>query len=189
LEKSLLEAAWEVLSCTGLAGFTMEAVATKAGTSRPVLYRRWSSVHELAMDAIQHRAAENPVAIPDTGNLRDDLVQFLDQVCKQREEILVLFSMGTAQGIGEGNWTLGEFFERLASGRNRIREILDRAILRGEIDGSRLTPRITSLPFLLVRYEVITTLKPVLRATLEEIIDDIFLPLVHSASRSGQTKP
>jgi len=65
-------------------------VAIQAGTSRPVLYRRWSSVSELAMDAIRQRAIENSVEPPDTGNLRDDLVTFLDELGKRREEILVL---------------------------------------------------------------------------------------------------
>jgi len=189
LEKSLLNAAWEVLARSGFGGFTMEAVATQACTSRPVLYRRWSSVSELAMDAIRNRAIENTVELPDTGNLRDDLVTFLDELGKRREEILVLFSVGAAQVFSDTKGTFAEFFERIhvpERGRARIRTILERAASRGQVDAARMTPRVTSLPLDLLRHEVLTTLKPVPRAVLEEIIDDVFLPLVRATTaKSG----
>jgi hypothetical protein len=53
-----------------------------------------------------------------------------------------------------------------------------RAIARGEVDVGALTPRIASLPFDLVRHELLMTLKPVPTMTILEIVDDIFLPLV-----------
>jgi len=191
LETSLLEAAWDVLAASGFGGFTMEAVATQAGTSRPVLYRRWSTVSELAMDAIRHRAVENPAELPDTGSLRGDLVAFLEELGKKREEILVLFSVGTAQVFGDRNGNLAEVFERIRRpelGQARIAILLDRAIARGEIDATPLTPRVANLPFDLVRYEAITTLKPVPRAVLEEIVVEVFLPLVGVPSAGSSAR-
>ena len=41
LEDALLDAAWEELQEVGYTRLTMEAVAARAGTSKPVLYRRW----------------------------------------------------------------------------------------------------------------------------------------------------
>jgi len=184
LEDSLLDSAWEVLSSTGFGGFTMDAVATHAGTSRPVLYRRWSSASELAADAIRRRMIQNPIELPDTGNLRDDLVAFLDDLVHRRSEILVLFSMGAVQVFGEAKETFAAFFERLQAGRTtRSMQLLERAVARGEIDPAKLTPRISQLPLYLVRYEMFTTLKPVPRAVLEEIVDQIFLPLVHPSPK------
>jgi AcrR family transcriptional regulator len=183
LEKSLLDAAWEVLVRSGFGGFTMDGVAAQAGTSRPVLYRRWSTISELAMDAIRNHLVENTVELPDTGNLRDDLVAFLDELGKKREEVLVLFSVGTAQVFGDGGGNIAEVFDRIRQpGRflSRMRTLFDRAVARGEIDAARLTPRVAALPLDLVRYEVITTLKPVPRTVLEEIVDEVFLPLVRA---------
>jgi len=179
LEQSLLEAAWDVLVKSGFGGFTMEAVALHASTSRTVLYRRWDTISDLAMDAIRQRMVSNPIEIPDTGNVRDDLVSFMDELGRRRAEIMVLFSLGAVQFFASANETFAGFFERLASGRtSSFSVIFQRSIDRGEIDPARLTPRIASLPIHLARYEMLTTWKPITRAAIEEIVDDIFMPLV-----------
>jgi len=41
LEAAILDAAWAELVAAGYAGLTMEAVAARAQTSRPVISRRW----------------------------------------------------------------------------------------------------------------------------------------------------
>jgi len=43
----------------------------------------------------------------------------------------------------------------------------------------KLTPRIISLPWDLLRSEMITRQEPISDEVIREIIDDIFLPLVH----------
>ena len=47
-----------------------------------------------------------------------------------------------------------------------------------EVNPGHLTERIKSLPFDLLRHEVITTFAPAGDHTLQEIVDTIFLPLV-----------
>jgi len=61
---------------------------------------------------------------------------------------------------------------------NTMTVILDRAIERGEIRPEKVTPRITRLPVDLVRHELLITLEPVSMKTIEEIVDEIFLPLL-----------
>jgi len=56
--------------------------------------------------------------------------------------------------------------------------ILERAVARGEIDRARLSPRISALPVDFVRHDLTMTQSPVPEATLVEIVDKIFLPLV-----------
>lgn len=181
LEQSLLEAAWEVLAENGFGGFTMEAVALRARTSRTVLYRRWETPSDLAMDAIRQRMVTHPIEVPDTGSLRDDLVSYLADLVRKRAEIMVLFSMGAIQIFGSARKTIAEFMDRVTSGRTSGASlILQRAAERGEIDATRLTPRIATVPFHLVRYEMFATLKPVPREVIEEIVDDVFLPLVRA---------
>jgi hypothetical protein len=55
---------------------------------------------------------------------------------------------------------------------------VDRASHRGEVDVSRVTPRILDLPFDLYRNERMVTLQLVPEHVLRQIVDDIFLPLV-----------
>lgn len=59
-----------------------------------------------------------------------------------------------------------------------------RAVRRGEIDANRLTDRIRSLPFDLLRHEILLTFAPVPDEVVEEIVDTIFLPLVRRPGAS-----
>jgi AcrR family transcriptional regulator len=65
----------ELIAEYGVSGVTVDTVSAKAGVSKATLYRRWRSRDGLIRDAIagMHR----PVADPDTGSLRDDLVVLL----------------------------------------------------------------------------------------------------------------
>ena len=64
LEDAILKAAWAELLDYGYGGFTMEAVAKRAGTSRPVLARRWENRSDLAVAAISNFYRNNPVETP-----------------------------------------------------------------------------------------------------------------------------
>ena len=55
---------------------------------------------------------------------------------------------------------------------------IDLAIERGEIDPRNVTPRIASLPFDLFRHEVILNAQPLSEQTINEIVDEIVLPLL-----------
>src|ERR1700753_3922589 len=68
LEDAVLHAAWAELVEQGYANMTLESVARRAGTSRPVLFRRWPSRIKLATAALARYFALNPIEIPDLGN-------------------------------------------------------------------------------------------------------------------------
>ena len=77
LEEALLEATWAELSEHGYGALTIDAVAQRAGTSRPVVYRRWAAKPELVLAAVVHVARRDAMAIPDTGSLREDMLAVL----------------------------------------------------------------------------------------------------------------
>ncbi|WP_371871433.1 TetR/AcrR family transcriptional regulator [Phytohabitans rumicis] len=93
LEDALLDAAWDELAAVGYARFTMEGVAARAGTSRPVIYRRWPNRAELAIAAIRHYGARQPVATPDTGSVREDMIVLLRDASASRIVLAALFSV------------------------------------------------------------------------------------------------
>ena len=64
-----------------------------------------------------------------------------------------------------------------------MQTILGRAIDRGEIAAARLTPRIVSLPTDLARHEILMTFERLLDEAIKEIVDGVFLPLVHPDQR------
>jgi AcrR family transcriptional regulator len=183
LEDALLTAAWDVLTTAGYGGFTMEAVAERAHTSTPVLYRRWPDRWDLAMAAIRHYGDRNPVAVPDTGSLRGDLIAFLRDASSKRAAVAAVFSMRMAEFFDETRSTPQQLREQMLQGRIPITdEIFDRAVARGEADPDRLTPRVKSVAFDLLRNELVLTQRPVPRKVIQEIVDDVVLPLV----RPGQ---
>jgi hypothetical protein len=67
-----------------------------------------------------------------------------------------------------------------------MRTMLKNAEARGELSLEKISPRIVSLPFDMFRYEVLTTFEPVSDQTIHEIVDDIFMPLVHPQPNSTQ---
>jgi len=74
LENALLQAAWDEARAVGYAGLTMEGVAARAGTGKAVLYRRWPRRAELVLAAMRHHLGSISSEIPDTGDLREDVL-------------------------------------------------------------------------------------------------------------------
>jgi AcrR family transcriptional regulator len=74
LEDAILDAAWAELVERGYPGLTLEGVAKRAGTSRPVLHRRWQSRTALATAALGRHIAQHPIVVPDLGSVRDESV-------------------------------------------------------------------------------------------------------------------
>ena len=180
LEAALLRAAWDELTEVGYAAFTMEGVAVRAETSRAVLYRRWPNRPKLVVAAMQHHTGSDTFQVPDTGSLRDDLLAVLRHLSTRGADVAGVLSFLIADSFHEVGMTLADLRERALAGsaKGGTALVIERAIARGEIDPARLSPRIRSLPVDLVRHDLIMTQQPVPDATLVEIVDRIFLPLV-----------
>ena len=93
LEAAILEAAWEELVAVGYPVLTMEAVATRAHASKPVLYRRWSNRPELVLAAVRHHAKIASTEVPDTGSLRGDVLALLREVSERSAELAGLYQL------------------------------------------------------------------------------------------------
>ena len=180
LEDAILQAAWEQLTAEGYGHFTIDTVAARARTSKPVLYRRWKTCDELLHAAIRHRGSVYAVHVPDTGTLRGDLLAMLQEANTRRSgDIAALISSMLGSYYDQTGLSPADLRSEFIGGRAMAtNRILERAVDRGEIDPARLTPRIASLPFDLFRHEVMMTLKPVPDHVLRQIVDDIFIPLV-----------
>src|SRR4051812_9585465 len=76
LDAAIQAAVLELVIESGVAAATMEAVAGRAGTSKPVLYRRWPNRAELLRDTLVPLVMD---AIPhaDTGSYRGDMLAIL----------------------------------------------------------------------------------------------------------------
>jgi AcrR family transcriptional regulator len=65
IDTAVLKATLAVIDECGYGSLTLEAVARGAGTSKPAIYRRWSSRERLVLSALSQRLGS--VVVPDTG--------------------------------------------------------------------------------------------------------------------------
>ena len=174
LEDAILDATWVELATEGYSNFTFEAVVKRAGTSRPVLYRRWPTRARLASAAIARHVTQNPLTVPDLGNLRDELRLLMRKFADRSPPKLLrlIFEMSDDMAAENTNF-MDERFQA-----NPLKDILERAIQRGEIDKQRLTPRVLRVPLSLVLHEVVVGARHISDEAIAEIVDEVFLPLV-----------
>lgn len=188
LEEAILLAAWEELSEAGYTHLTMESVAARAGTNKAVLYRRWKNKSELVMAAMKKYLPRITDEVPNTGELRSDVYTYLHA----RVEFLKTIGAQTIRGLmmEPQVWhtlmaSLPQIIQKKSESKLTadMKAILKNAELRGEINLEKLSPRIITLPFDLLQYEVITKQGPVSDAAIAEIVDDIFMPIIHASQR------
>lgn len=180
LEAALLDAAWNELTERGYTGLTFDAVAERAHTSRPVIYRRWPDRTSLVLAAVRHHYDKDVIEIPDTGSLRDDLYALLRIASDRRVEIVVMLSAQLAGLFTESGLSLSDVRERLLGPRSYWNDVvLANAQRRGEIDLDALPARLLSLPFDLFRHELLMTQTTISDEFIASVVDELFLPLVH----------
>jgi AcrR family transcriptional regulator len=133
-EEAILTATLQLLKEKPLREITIEAIARKAGVGKMTIYKWWPSKTYVALDAFKKTISKMIVA-PDTGDTERDLAELLRSS---------MSSYSTATGRIFGQF-LAEcqtdpefaplFRERFMKPRREAtREILNRAVKRGEID-------------------------------------------------------
>jgi AcrR family transcriptional regulator len=128
----VLTAALDQLAEQGSAGFTMEAIARRAGASKATLYRRWSSSSALLVDAMA--AAFRSFPAPATGDLRGDLVALLtsaaDLLSSERFPRLI----AAVVDLAERDPALAHLHADLTAQRRRpVLDVLRQGQQRGEV--------------------------------------------------------
>ncbi len=180
LEKAILDAAWAELSELGYARFTVESVAARAGTSKPVIYRRWTGRAELALAAWSRQV---PVSneVPDTGTLRADMLALFDRISRRTGSMMTEM----IAGVMADAFRHPEVAELLRSRltlpsplTEAVRTIVERAVERGELPPVQLPHRALRAPLDLVRNEYITCGVAIDESTIAELVDDVYLPLL-----------
>jgi AcrR family transcriptional regulator len=176
LESALLQAAWDELELVGYSSFTMEAVAARAGTSKPVIYRRWPNRAQLVLAALRQQVPSITEQVPDCGDLRIDALTLLGHL-RSRQQIAgveVLHGL-----LAELRDVPRDIFGVVP---NVMMQVLARAQERGEVQPERVTARVAALPGVLLRHEMMVSRGPITDEFLTEVVDEVFLPLVATSS-------
>jgi len=177
-EQAILEATRELLAEGGVHHLTVERVAARSGVAKTTIYRRWRSKDELAL-AVLLKMVEQIVEVPDLGNVRSELIGFVDGAVK----ILGKTLMGRVmQGLVSDLATdpeLGRSFrEQIVALRvSEVRHVLERAIARGELRPDIDVDLIHEMLFGPVYYRLLLS-GGELDAGLAERIVDTVLPAI-----------
>ncbi|MFD1147041.1 TetR/AcrR family transcriptional regulator [Saccharothrix hoggarensis] len=179
LEEAILRAAAEELTESGYAGLTMDRVARRAGTNKNAIYRRWPNRAALAVAAYR-QLVEVELRPPDTGDLRADVLELLRRINSDLASPHGDVLRGLLAGIGDEPELLAQLQSQFGDGGAGMwLTVLGRAVARGEASPEALHPRVATVPVVLLRNEYVTRgLATVPDATIVEIVDEVFLPLL-----------
>ncbi|MFI6025671.1 TetR/AcrR family transcriptional regulator [Amycolatopsis magusensis] len=179
LEQAIFEAVWAELLEVGYAKLTMEGVAARAGTSKPVLYRRWAGRAELVLAAWRQRLPDS-FELPDTGTLSGDLKEMLRRSLRRFEDCAPDLLAGLATETFRDPEVFALLRKQIAKAGPGLafEALIRRAVERGELAEPRLSPGVLSVPLDLIRADAVIYGRQLSEVRIGEIVDDIFVPLL-----------
>lgn len=179
LEQAILRAAAAELTESGYAGMTMDQVARRAGTNKNTIYRRWPHRAALGIAAYRRLAAET-TSLPDTGELRGDVLELLRGANRTWSSPLGAILRALLAGAQDDPELLAQIQgSSVDAGSGLWLTILGRAVARGEAPPEALNTRVATVAIALLRNEYLTRGHPsVTDDVIVEIVDDVYLPLV-----------
>lgn len=187
LEGALLDAAWQELQAAGYQALTIDAVAARAGTSKPVLYRRWPTKAELVLAAMRHAGLFEGRAVPDTGTLRGDVLAALRNFNDSRADFITAIGLYLANIASDSGLSPADLRTRLLGDRTETMPVLlDRAVQRGELVRWGWPSGMATMPVDLFRHDLTMTLARVPERRILEIVDDLWLPLITRGGGGAQ---
>ncbi|MEO1205474.1 MAG: TetR/AcrR family transcriptional regulator [Pseudomonadota bacterium] len=136
LHCAVLEATNRLLETQAVGDLTINGIAKEAGVSRPAIYRRWSNVREIALEAFL-TSTEQQIPMARTSSAAEMLRAQIRAIAK--------FMRGSggrivAELVGEGQKdpeVLAEFRDRFLTQRRLAgRAVIEKGIESGEFDAS-----------------------------------------------------
>ena len=193
-DDALLEATLDVLAEAGYGGFTVAAVAARAGASKATIYRRWDSKEALVLDAVRSMSEMvDPARLPDTGALRSDLLALFQPEASDRTERTLAVMAGLAAMISVD--------PALADAADDVmvepwaaahRALMDRAVERGEAHPSADVATLSRVVASMAAYRSVVLRQPFTEAFLTDLVDGVLLPALRhgrSDTEGSDTAP
>jgi AcrR family transcriptional regulator len=185
-EREIFTATLDLLAETGYDRLTLDAVAARARASKATLYRRWAGKAELVCDAVRGLESACP-ELPDTGSLRGDLLAMAKGkglLDPERADVFCGLATAMYRDADLGDLVRGQFVDPR---QNRLRALLERAQIRGEIradaDLELLGQLVPALVLFQLSFETPSQLAP---DFVVRVIDEILIPAA-TAVAPGRT--
>ena len=167
---AVLRATVEALAEIGLRELTVSEIARRADVHATSIQRRWGSVEAVVLDALL-AYSEDHLPIPDTGQLRGDLVAFSTELAAYLEAPLG-DALARALASAYDDSTLAE--NRARFWRVRLEAtsvIVNRAIERGELPAGTDPGLLLEQLIAPIHFRHLLTRQPVDSARIAQIVD------------------
>ncbi|UQX88667.1 TetR/AcrR family transcriptional regulator [Jatrophihabitans telluris] len=172
------DAAIELIAELGYERVSMEAIAARAQASKATLYRRWPSKAELVADAMKCRMATDEV-LPDTGDVREDLLSGLRRMTKDMAAHDVALTVGLMNAMRSDPELARVIRERMFDVKHAaVQAWLRRAIERGQLPRTADVELFQEVAPAMVFMRLMVTGQPVDEVFIRRIVDDVLLPLL-----------
>lgn len=181
LEQAIFDVTWELLGAFDYEQVTMAAIAERAHTSKPVLYRRWPTRTELVLATLHNKVPAPRFPHTDHGDLRSDLIAVLHAVADRFTGIppQIIESLRIAMASDAELRDLIDTQIGLVDIGPVMAEVLERAVARGEVSAKPVPDRVVRLPLDLMRLESMHGVPvPGPDKVIAEIVDQIMVPLL-----------
>jgi AcrR family transcriptional regulator len=177
--EEILQAAIEELQSVGYDRTTMDAVAERAGASKATLYRHWPNKAVLIVAAIRYMKGLDTAPLPDTGDLRTDLMTLLKGATEHSGHEQLCVMQGMVSACGADPELARAFYEQIIEAKRAgAIEILRRAQGRGEVsEATDIHFLVDAAPAMLIFRHLLTP-EPVDEQYLTRLVDDVWLPLL-----------
>lgn len=179
-ERAILDATTELVAEVGYQALTMDAVAARARASKATIYRRWRNKPELVKAALDAHDAEFNLTIPDTGELRADLVEVMRAARgKATDRFLGLLSALMAAAKYDRELAAALRAHQEDDELSPFAASLQRAVARGDAPAGVDMTLVHDVAEALIMRQLAVGL-PFDDAFITRVVDRVLLPLIHS---------
>jgi AcrR family transcriptional regulator len=178
LEAAIHAAVWELLVTGGASAVTMEAVATAAGTSKPVLYRRWPDRSALLRATLLQTAT---TAIPhdDTGSYRTDMLAILRGWAALFSGRGAAVMRAIVAAMAHDDELAGAFRDGVIGWRkDEMAALLARGIVRGDVRADVPVDVARELGQSVLWHRLLITGDPIDDDLVVRLVDEVLVPFV-----------
>ncbi|MFE4703149.1 TetR/AcrR family transcriptional regulator [Streptomyces sp. NPDC056738] len=129
---AVLDAVVELVTESGMGALTMDAVAARAGVSKPAMYRRWPTKQDLVIAAAESRIGS--LSVPDMGDFRAELRAVLTaRMEAYRQPGVARLLAGVIGASAEAGAEPAAYRAYTARVMSQTRNLLERGVARGEV--------------------------------------------------------
>ena len=188
-EAAICQAVVELLNEFSYESVTMDAVAARAKASKATIYRRWANKDELVVDALRGMVVGRDLVLPDTGNLRDDILGWIER--QMQDPILVaintaalkvlVYAASSDPGLAQQMRTSIRDAQ-LAAWQMLLQRALARGELQREVDAGLLFEVIQGQ--FCARAGIDADAVDV--GYVEHLVDDVMMPVILHAGSASQ---